>query len=146
MHLLVSGPWACLTYVSGLRRREKNLKFSRCIHVFDLVLKFGSDINEGNWLQFLFYFNVLIGIVASVIGMIFFSCFSSFRLKFSRIAHWRKRMQLDSKNDLTTNGLILGFFTWKSASFVNLIPVWTEICKRCSIFILILRQKKIFDV
>ena len=49
-------------------------------------------------------------IVASVIGMSFFSCVSGFRLKFSRIALLRKRLQLDSKSDLTTNGLILGFF------------------------------------
>ena len=41
---------------------------------------------------------------------IFLSCVSYFRLKFSRIALWRKRMRLDSKSDLTTNGLILGFF------------------------------------
>ena len=32
-----------------------------------------SDINEGNWLQLLFYLIVLMGIVASVIGMNFFS-------------------------------------------------------------------------
>ena len=66
-------PCACMKYVSGLRRLEKFLNFLRCIHVFDLVLKYGSDINEGNWLQLLFYFIVLIGIVASVIGMSFFS-------------------------------------------------------------------------
>ena len=64
---------ACLKCVSGLRRLEKFLNFFRCIHVFDLVLKYGSDINEGNWLQLLFYFIVLIGRVASVIGMSFFS-------------------------------------------------------------------------
>ena len=39
----------------------------------------------------------------------FFKCVSCFRLTFSRIALWRKRMQLYSKSDLTTNGLILGF-------------------------------------
>ena len=44
---------------------------------------------------------------------LFFSCVSGFRLKFSRIALWRKRLQLDSKSDLTTNGLILGFFVGK---------------------------------
>ena len=54
--------------------------------MFDWVLKCGSDINEGNWLQLLFYFLVSVGIVASVIGMSFFSCVSGFRLKFSRIA------------------------------------------------------------
>ena len=104
---------ACLNCVSGLRRLEETLKFLRCIHVFDLVLKYGSDINEGNWLQPLFYFIVLIGRVASVTGMSFFSCVSGFILKFSRIALWRKRLQLDSKSDLTTNGLILAFFNGK---------------------------------
>ena len=69
-------PCACLKCVSGLRRLEETLNFLRCIHVFDLVLKYGSDIKEGNWLQLLFYFIVLMGIVASVIGMSFFQlCF-----------------------------------------------------------------------
>ena len=94
-------------------KTRKNLEFLRCLHVFDRVLKCGSDINEGNWLQVFFYFFVLVGIVASVVGIIFFSCVSGFRLKFSRIALWRKRLQLDSKSDLTTNGLILGFFVGK---------------------------------
>ena len=66
-------PCACLKCVSGLRRLEKTLDFLRCIHIIDLVLKYGSDINEGNWLQLLFYFIVLIGILAFVIGMSFFS-------------------------------------------------------------------------
>ena len=43
----------------------------------------------------------------------FLSCVSGFRLKFSRIALLRKRVQLDSKSDLTTNGLVLGFFVKK---------------------------------
>ena len=62
-----------LKCVSGLRRLEKTLNFLRCIHVFDLVLKSGSDIKEGNWLQVLFYFIVLMGIVTAVIGIRFFS-------------------------------------------------------------------------
>ena len=106
-------PCACPKCVSGLRRLEKTLNFSRCIHIIDLVLKYGSDINEGNWLQLLFYFNVLIGIVTAVIGMSFFSCVSGFRLKFSRIALLRKRLQMNSKNDLALNGLNLGFFVRK---------------------------------
>ena len=79
---------ACLKSVSGLRRLENTLNFLRCIHVFDLVLKYGSDINEGNWLQLLFYFIVMMGIVASVIGLSFFyfSYVSGFRRKLSRIA------------------------------------------------------------
>ena len=53
------------------------------------------------------------GMVASVIGLSFFSCVSGFRLKFSRIALLRKRLQLDAKSDLTTNGLSFGFFVGK---------------------------------
>ena len=106
-------PCACLKCVSGLQSLEKTLNFLRCIHVFDLVLKYGSDINEGNSLQLLFCFIVLIVLVASVNGKNFFGCVSDFRLKFSRIALWRRRLQLDSKSDLTTNGLILGFFVGK---------------------------------
>ena len=67
--------WPCarLKCFSGRRRLEKALNFLRCIHVFELVLKCGSDINEGNWLQLLFYFFVLVGIVTAVIGVSFFS-------------------------------------------------------------------------
>ena len=106
-------PWACLNCVSGLRRLEKTLNFLRCIHVIDPVLKNGSNMNEGNWLQLLFYFIVLIGMVASVSGIQFFSYVSGFGSKFSRIALRRKRLQLDSKSDLATNGLIKGFFYGK---------------------------------
>ena len=57
-------------------KTRKSLNFLRCIYVIDLVLKYGSDINEGNWLQLLFYFFLLMGRVASVIGMSFFQlCF-----------------------------------------------------------------------
>ena len=41
--------------VSDLRSLEKTLNFLRCIHVFDLLLKYGSDIIEGNWLQLQFF-------------------------------------------------------------------------------------------
>ena len=69
-------PCACLKCVSGLRRLENFLNFLRCIHVFDLVRKYGSDINEGNWSQLLFYFIVLMGTLVSVIGLSFLQlCF-----------------------------------------------------------------------
>ena len=111
MHLLVGGP-ACAWNVFLVGEEKKKI-FLRCIYVIELVLKYGSDINEGNWLQLVFYFILLMGIVASVIGLGLFQCVSGFRLKFSRIALLRKRLQLDSKSDLTTNGLILGFFVGK---------------------------------
>ena len=66
-------PCACLECVSGLWSLEKTLNFSRCIHIIDLVLNYGSDINERNWIQLLFYFIVLIGMAVFVIGMSFFS-------------------------------------------------------------------------
>ena len=43
----------------------------------------------------------------------FLSCVSGFRLKFSRIALWWKRLQLDSRNDLATIGLVLDFCVQK---------------------------------
>ena len=54
-------------------RTRKSLNFLRFIYVIDLVLKYGSDINEGNWLQLLIYFILLMGKIASVIGMGFCS-------------------------------------------------------------------------
>ena len=52
-----------------LAKNRKNLL--GCIHVFDLELKFCSDINEGKWLQLLFHFIVLMGVVSSAFGMSF---------------------------------------------------------------------------
>ena len=140
MHLLVGGPERAEMCFWPAKTR-KSLNFLRCIYVIDLVLKYGSDINEGNLLQLLFYFIVLLGTVASVTGMSFFSCVSGFRLKFSRFALLRKRLQLDSKSDLTTNGLIVGLFCWEMASFVDFISVWTKICNNCSIVILFWRHQ-----
>ena len=108
-------PCACLKCVSGLRRLEIFLNFLTRIHIFDLVLKYGSDINEGNWLQLLFYFIVLMGIVASVIEMSFFSAvfqvldWSFLVLQFDgNVCNWIPKVIF------STNGLILGFFvgTW----------------------------------
>ena len=70
----------------------------------------------------------------------FLSCVSYFRLNFSRIALWRKRMRLDSKSDLTTNDWFWFFFVgkWllsltsylyrlKSARIVHLLIVFDDI-------------------
>ena len=50
---------------------QKTLNFLRRIHVIDLVLEYGSDIKERNWLQLLFYFIILMDIVSSLIGLSF---------------------------------------------------------------------------
>ena len=49
--------------------------FFRSVLVFDLVLKYCSDINESNWLQLLLCFPVLMSIVASSSGISFFRVF-----------------------------------------------------------------------
>ena len=56
-------------------KTRRNLNFFRCIHVFDLVLKFCSDRIERIWLQLLFYFFVLTDTVAWALGMTFLSVF-----------------------------------------------------------------------
>ena len=110
MHLLVGDlPCPCLKCVSGLRRLKKTWTFLRCIHVFDPVLKYCSEIYERNWLKLLLYFNVLMGIVASVIGRSFLVYVSGFRLKFSRIAVTRKRLQLEYKTDLNRTAFFWSF-------------------------------------
>ena len=59
-----------------LVKARKNLNILNCIHVLDLVLKFCSDKNERNGIQFLFYIFVLMNIAAPVLGMSFFQlCF-----------------------------------------------------------------------
>ena len=67
----------------------------------------------------------------SFLGLSFFICGSGFRLKFFRIALLLKRLQLDSKIDLSTIGLILEFWL-KYGFFVDFRSIWTEICKNCS--------------
>ena len=127
-------PCACLKCGSGQRRREKTLDFLRRIHVFDRVLKCGSDIDEGNWLQLLFHF-VLVVIVASLI-----------RMSFSRLC-FRVYIEVFSYCTLMET-FAIGFQKWfglqwidfrvfrsEMASFVDFISVWTKICKNSSIFI-----------
>ena len=103
----------CLKCVSGPWSLEKTLNFLRCIDVIDLVLKYGSDINEENWLQLLFYFLYWRLEFTPLLERAFFSYVQGFRLKSSQIALLRKRLILDFKNDLTAKGLILGFFVGK---------------------------------
>ena len=109
--------------VSGLRKLEKTLNFFRCIHVFDLVLKYGSDINEGNWLQLLFYFIVLVGIVVSVFGMSFFSCVSGFRLKFFSFCTLTETFAIGFQKWFDHEWIDFGFFLLENGFFC-----WLYIC------------------
>ena len=114
MHLLVGGP-AGAGNVFLACEDEKKLELFRCLQVLDLVLKYCSDINKGNWIHF-FFFIVLVNIVASLNGRIFFICGSGFRLKCSRISLLPKRLQLGSKTDLSTKALSMEFLSLECAS------------------------------
>ena len=64
-----------------------------------------------NGIQLLFYFVILVNVVVLSKRMSFFSSLGQvFGLKFSRIAVSRKSLQMVSKTDLITNGLIFRFF------------------------------------
>ena len=128
-------PCACLKCVSGLRRLEKTLNFLRCIHVFDLVLKYGSDINGGSWLQLLFYFIVSIGIVAYVIGMSFFQLCFRFQIEVFSYCTLTETFAIGFQKLFDHKWVDYGFFCWKMASSVDFKSVWTDICKNCSIVI-----------
>ena len=107
---------------------EENFKFQRCIHVFDLVLKIVSDLNEGNWWQLLFYFLELMGIVTAVIGIRFLSAvFHVFDWRFLvlhfdwNVCNWFQKWYDHEWIDFVV-------FCWKMASFVEFISVGIEIC------------------
>ena len=106
-------PWACLTDVIGLRKREKNFEFSRCIHVFDPVLKSGSDINEGNWLQLLFHFIVLMGLVASIIRMKFYMLCFMFQIEVFSYCTLTETYGIGFQKRFDHEGIDFGFFVEK---------------------------------
>ena len=134
--------WPCarLKCIAGLRRLEKPWNFLRCIHIFDLVLKYGSDINEGNWLQLLFYLIVLIGIVVSVIGMSFLQLCFRFYIEVFSYCTLTETFAIGFQKWFDHEWIDFGVFCWESASLVDFISVWTEICKRCSIVFLFWRH------
>ena len=134
-------PCACLKCVSGLRRLERNLSFLRCIHVFDLVLKYVSDINEGNRLQLLFYVIVLIGVVDSVSEMSFFQLCFRFSIEVFSYCTLTETFALGFQKLFDHEWIDFGVFCWERASFVDFTSVWTEICKTFSIDVLFWRHQ-----
>ena len=87
-----------------LAEAGRHLNFWRCIQNLHLVLR-RSDINEGRCIQLTF---------CSLFWWVqlhhwrqnrFSICGSGLSLTFSRIPFLRKSLHLDSKTDLTTNGL-----------------------------------------
>ena len=77
-------------------------------HKWRKLVKASLLLHINEWYSFLRYWNEF-----------FLCCVSGFRLKFSRFALWRKRLQFDSRSDLATNGPILGFFLEKWLLFMT---------------------------
>ena len=104
---------ACLKCVSGVRRLEKKLELFEMHtyhwpgaqiwfrHKWRKLVTASLLLHCIDWYGCLRYWN-----------QFFQQCFR-FGSKFSPIVFWRKRLQLDSKSHLTTDGLILGFFDGK---------------------------------
>ena len=111
---------------------QKTLKFLRCIHVIDLVLEYGSDIKERNWLQLLFTSLLWWIQFPPLLDWVFINCVSSFRSNFSRIALWRKTFP---KAIQPWMNWFWGFCS-KMVFFVDFISLRTGICNGCSVVIL----------
>ena len=134
-------PCAYLKCVSGWWRLEETLNSLRCIHVFHPVLKYGSDINEGNLIQHLFYFIVLMGIVASVIGMSFSQLCFRFYIEVFSYCTLKETFVIGFQKWFDHEWTDFGVFCSKMASFVDFISVWTVICGKCAIVILFWRHE-----
>ena len=103
-------PCACLKCVSGLRRLKKPWTFSE----MHKCLWPGAQIWFTHKWRKLFTASLLFLCIDGYSCLrywnaFFFSCVSCFRLKFSRTAFWRKRMQLDFKSDWPWKVWFLGF-------------------------------------
>ena len=61
--------------VAGLQILEKNLNFSRCMHLWNLVLKSCSDIHERSLIELPFIFTELVIIIASFASLVGMSLF-----------------------------------------------------------------------
>ena len=124
---------------------RKNLKFLRCIHVFDLVLKYCSDINEEKWLHLLFYFLVLIDIVASVFGMSIFYLCSRYQVWVILYCSVTDGFAIGFQNWFDHDWVLFGDFYWTMRRFVDFIPAWTEIFMKWSV-VFLFRRHQIFSI
>ena len=122
-------------------KTRKNWNFLRCIPVFDLVLKNCSDVNEGNWLQLLFHFNVLMGVVSSVIGMSFFLLCFRFLIEVFSFCTFTETFAIGLQKLFDHNWIDFEVIQWNMAFFVDFLSVWTDLCKNCSNFLLFWRHQ-----
>ena len=98
-----------------------------------------------NWLHLLFYFIVLIGIVASVIGMSLFQLCSGFYIEVFSYCNLTETFAIWFQKWFGREWIDFGVFCWKMASSVDLLSLWTKFCQKCSI-VIPLMTSVFFDV
>ena len=130
---------ACLKSVSGRPRLEKTWTF------WDAYMTWlcAQKLFRHKWRKLaaaFFFFIVLMDIADSNILKSFFHLYFRFWMKFFRIAVSRKRLQLESKLNLTATGIFFIVFWWIMTGLVDLISAWTKVCLNCSMLILFWRN------
>ena len=86
---------------------KNNLTFSRCIHLWDLVLKSCHDINKGKWIQIAFIFALLVKIVSSFVGMSLLYLWVTFQVEDFSYCNFARRLKMVSKTEFTSKMLTL---------------------------------------
>ena len=134
-------PCACLKCVSGLRIVGQTWNFWDAYMYFYLVLKYCSDINDGNWLQLFYYLIVLIDIAASVFAWILFHlCFRNQVWVFSYCSV-TEGFEIGFPKCFDHDWVLFGMFLWNMPCFVDFISAWTEICMKWAVVILFRRHQ-----
>ena len=110
-----------------------------------MVLKNCSDINEGNWLQLLFHFFLLMGIVSWDIGMSFFLLCFSFLIEVFSFCTFTETFAIGLQNWFDHKRIDFEVFPCNVAFFVEFWSAWTEICKNCTNFFPF-RRRQIFSI
>ena len=122
-------------------KTRKILNFLRYIHVLDLVLNYSSHKNERNWVELLFYFNVLMEKAAVILGLSFFKpVYQVLDWSFLVLQYYGNVCSWNPKVIWPPLGYF-GIFCWNMPQFVDFISAWTNICKNCSIVILFWRHQ-----
>ena len=89
---------------------RKKLEFSRCMHLWDLVLKTCSHINEGNWVQLPFIFAVLLKIVAFLLRMSLFYLWVTFQVEVFLYCALAETFENGFQNKFYLENVNFGFF------------------------------------
>ena len=125
MSLLV--PEMCI----WLAKSGKNLNVMRLIQVLDLVLEQGSDINEGNWIHFLFssiwWWLYLYGYFEFFFQICQVLDWGFVVLHFCwKVCNWFPNLTWPQKD-------WFGVFCWKEPRFFVIISKWIKNCKKWSV-------------